>query len=146
MADDIKRLNYFDGQFLDEIDFNTEQSYFVGMQRDHVRSMHTPGAATGLDVPKPSIGASTLLVHAGQAFDDLGRRCNLANDMSIDVSGYAVGVPVYVSIKYNEQLDEQTDETGASGYTRWKEAATVAAFTTDPTAGGNPNHVLILAV
>ena len=40
MADDVKRLNYFDKQFLHEQDFNDEQAYHVQHQRDTKHFAH----------------------------------------------------------------------------------------------------------
>ena len=80
MADDVKRLNYFNGQFLREPDFNDEQIYHIRHQRDHARLLHTPGIAEGLDIPGPAAGATAVTVNAGVAFDDQGRRIVLADN------------------------------------------------------------------
>jgi hypothetical protein len=42
------RVRYFNGQFLQEEDFQVEQAYHLDRQRRHNRTLHTPGIADGL--------------------------------------------------------------------------------------------------
>ena len=46
----MKRIKYFNGLFLKEQDFITEQNYHLGMRRRHNKRLHTPGIAYGLKV------------------------------------------------------------------------------------------------
>src|SRR6478609_6427526 len=60
MADPVKRLNYFKGQFLAAADFNDEQAYHVARRRAHNRLLHTWGIADGeAQTDPPSTDAST---------------------------------------------------------------------------------------
>ena len=62
---DIKRLHYFDHQFLVEADFSDEQTYHLDMRRRHNRDLHTFGVAAGLQVEKT--GDKEVTVSAGTA-------------------------------------------------------------------------------
>src|ERR1043165_3394249 len=147
MPDDIKRLNYFTGEFLVEEDFNLEQAYHLRLQRDHERLLHNPGVAEGLDIPPPLAGAESIVVNAGTAYDVLGRRIVLANDKTIDLSNdtdFPDGSNVYVTIYFVESKTDEKD-FGVKGDTRWTEAPTVDAKLTPPGAN-DPNRPLLLGV
>ena len=73
MAQPIKRLHYFDHQFLREDDFTDEQEYHMGMTRLHNRLLHTWGIADGLEVEFET-GASAVTVRSGTAVDSQGRQ------------------------------------------------------------------------
>ena len=47
---EVKRLNYYNSQFLKENDFNDEQLYHNQMRRFHNRALHTWGIVEGLEV------------------------------------------------------------------------------------------------
>lgn len=142
MADDVKRLNYFDKQFLHEQDFNDEQVYHIRHQRDHARLLHTPGIADGLNIPDPPAGATAVTIDAGVAFDDQGRRIVLANNRTLELDGEPADQAIYVTIAYRETQTDPTAETGITGNTRWTEAPLIETSTTAP---GNPNARLVLA-
>ena len=142
MADRIKRLNYFNGQFLREPDFTDEQDYHVEHQRDHVRLLHRPGIAEGLDIPDPPTGATAVTINAGVAFDDSGRRIVLANNEALDLGQVPPGETVFVTIAYAEDQSDPTDETGIASNTRWTERPLIETSTTTPS---NPNEKLVLA-
>ena len=110
---DIKRLHYFDHQFLKEPDFTDEQEYHLGMGRRHNRVSHTLGIADGLEVEVESTSAVT--VRAGTAIDIQGRDIVLADDRSVAISGFDPGTDVFVTIAYNEDETDPTAETGAGG-------------------------------
>lgn len=46
----VKRLNYFNGQFLKEKDFQEEQSYHRENQRLHNKNLHSWGIVEGLEL------------------------------------------------------------------------------------------------
>jgi hypothetical protein len=121
MSDPVKRLHYFDHQFLRVGDFTDEQQYHIAMRRAHNRLLHTWGVADGLDLSFTS-GASRLTVGTGTAFDGVGREIVLpADQQTPDLSGLA-GKTMFVTIGYDEQLTDQTSETGIVGETRWTES------------------------
>ncbi|HEY9026499.1 MAG TPA: tail fiber domain-containing protein [Burkholderiaceae bacterium] len=142
MTDPIKRLHYFDGQFLREPDFTDEQTYHLGLERDHARLLHTPGIAQGLDVPMPPAGSTAVTVHAGVAYDDQGRRIVLADDSVVELAGIPDGGTAFITIAYAEAQTDPTTETGTSGNRRWTEAPVLLASTSSPI---DPNLTLLVA-
>jgi hypothetical protein len=137
----VKRLHYFDHQFLRADDFTAEQDYHLGLRRLHNRTLHTSGVTEGLDVTFQG-GATSVTVSAGAAIDALGREIVLADDQTVELSGYDAG-DLYLTIAYDEQQTDVTTETGASGNTRWSEEPKFAALKNQP---GNPGLQLVLAV
>jgi hypothetical protein len=124
MADEIKRLHYFDHQFLRAPDFTDEQEYHLGMRRRHQRLLHTWGIAEGLGLSFAS-GASRVTVGEGSAVDGEGREIVLPEDtQSADLSGFS-GKTVFITIAYDEQETDATSETGVTGNTRWTETPLV---------------------
>ena len=124
MADEIKRLHYFDHQFLRAPDFTDEQEYHLGMRRRHQRLLHTWGIAEGLGLSFAS-GASRVHVSEGTAVDGEGREIVLPEDtQSADLTGFS-GKTVFVTIAYDEQETDATSETGVTGNTRWTESPLV---------------------
>lgn len=144
MADDIKRLNYFDHQFLREKDFNDEQAYHLRLQRDHARLMHTPGIAEGLEVPDPPTGSKTVTVRKGIAYDREGRRLVLAEDTEIELGHLGeTATAVYLAIAYDETPTDPSDEGGIEGDTRWAETPRIEVLETPPNE--NESTALVLA-
>jgi hypothetical protein len=137
----VKRLHYFDHQFLRAGDFTAEQDYQVAQRRLHNRALHTSGVAEGLDVTFQG-GATSVTVTSGAAFDSLGREIVLAADQTVELSGYDAG-DLYLTISYDEQQTDVTTETGATGNTRWTEQPKFGALKNLP---GNPGQQLVLAL
>jgi hypothetical protein len=108
----IKRLRYFDKQFLVEADFTDEQKYHLGMRRRHNRLLHTPGIAQGLEVQKTD--AKKVKVTPGTALDSKGQEIVLFTDFSLDLSNatsYPPNSTVYITIEYQEEaIDPQPPE------------------------------------
>ena len=61
MPDPIKRLNYFDHQFMHVEDFTDEQTYHREMRRLHNQLLHTWGICAGLQLSYPA-GATVATV------------------------------------------------------------------------------------
>lgn len=133
MANDVKRLNYFKGQFLRENDFLDDQTYHVQHQRDHARLLHTPGIASGLDVSFVP-GATAVTVAPGVGYDTLGRRIALVDPFVLELSTFSASATVFVAITYDEQPSDPTSETGITGSTRVTEKPIVAGLTSAPSA------------
>jgi hypothetical protein len=144
VADLVKRLRYFNGQFLREPDFTAEQDYHLQHQRDHTRLLHNPGIAQGLDIQPPPAGATGVTVNAGIAFDDQGRRLLLSDNKPLDFAGLPDNQVVFVTITYRETESDPTDESGATGdtNTRLTENPSVDPATAMP---ANPKGTLVLA-
>jgi len=132
----VKRLHYYDQQFLVEADFTDEQKYHVDMRRRHTAALHTFGIAQGLEVIRS--GTRQVTVKAGAAIDRSGRELVLESDTVIDLSNLTTfpgGQPVFVAIAYQETQTDPSTATGAPGNTRVTETpalqATTAAAPTD---------------
>ena len=83
----IKRLHYFNNQFLVEADFTDEQKYHLDMRRRLNRVLHAFGIAEGLDVAKSS--NKSVTVRQGVALDRLGREMIVEADPVVDLSNAA---------------------------------------------------------
>jgi hypothetical protein len=137
----VKRVHFFDHQFLRERDLNLEQAYHVGMRRLHNQLLHTPGIGQGLTI-KGDAGGTTIQVTEGTAIDDLGREIVLANvseDIAID--GFDPDKDVYIVISYHEEPSDPSNETGVEGDTRTLEQPTIEAL---PSLPDSPNRRLVL--
>ncbi len=139
---DIKRLNYFTGQFLVEKDFNDEQAYHVDMRRLHNRWLHSWGVANGgLQVEKKA--DKTLAVAAGLAIDKDGNEIVVLkpHEVSLD-SAVAANATVYVTARYQDVWDSD-DQDGATGkFKRRTESAVITPDTAQPATDGS---VILLA-
>ncbi|PYS97687.1 MAG: hypothetical protein DMF65_11135 [Acidobacteria bacterium] len=143
---EIKRLNYYNSQFLKENDFNDEQLYHNQMRRFHNRALHTWGVVEGLEVT-PVVGASKVTVAPGIAIDRLGQEIVLPEESdAIGLDNFGAGTKVYVTIKYADvkdpaDKDTKATQTASEYYTRWTERPDVGASDTAPTADA-PDVVL----
>jgi hypothetical protein len=122
----VKRLNYFDGQFLRATDFSAEQSYHVGMREQHNSLLHTWGIADGL---LPTADGKQVKVGKGFAIDSLGREIQLDNEVSKDISAFAGKTP-FITIKWSETDADISTETGTKGPKR-KDLSPVIEVSTD---------------
>jgi len=132
MTDSIKRLNYFDGQFLRAPDFTEEQTYHLEMGRRHNQKLHTWGIADGLKL-QYTIGSSQIEIAEGMAIDSEGREIVLVNKVNRDLSTF-LGKTVYITIAYNERKVDETKETGVEGFTRVQEIANINVSENPPSA------------
>jgi hypothetical protein len=132
MADPVKRVHYFNKQFLREEDFTDEQNYHIHRQRNHNRFLHTSGIAEGLEVPDPPAGSTEITIQTGTAYDDEGREITLANNETRDLAGFEADRSVYITISHGEQETDPTDETGVTKNTRWTEEPNIEASLNPP--------------
>lgn len=135
----IKRLHYFDHQFLVEKDFTDEQAYHIGMRRRVTRVLHTFGITEGLEVRKT--GNREVTVKPGVAIDKDGREMVVepTEDRVLDLSNvttFPVGATVHVTIGYDQRETDPSTATGAPGNTRITEEPKVEAKTTAPPTDG----------
>ena len=143
MANIVKRLNYYDHQFLRAPDFSDEQNYHLSMRRLHNSALHTWGIVQGLQVTAASGGTGTAVtVNAGVALDSTGREMVLAADTNLELGGAANGTTLYITITYDEQQSDPTTEAGGPGNTRVTEAPKLS-FSKD--APADASLTLILA-
>ena len=133
MADVIKRLKYYNGQFLQEPDFTAEQEYHLDRQRRHNRQLHVPGIAHGLTV---TVGTSSVVVAPGTAIDDKGQQIVLHEPRTVGFEDPLNGQWVLVVISY-EQVESDmatVGEVGDRGPTRFTEVPKIDAVPDDNNA------------
>ncbi|HEX8852993.1 MAG TPA: hypothetical protein VF754_05875 [Pyrinomonadaceae bacterium] len=150
--DDIKRLNYYNSQFLKEDDFRDEQLYHRQMRHVHNRALHTWGIVEGLEVAAVK-GASQVTVTPGIAIDRLGREVVLPDATgatgletgSVSLDNFSASSQVYLNIRYGEVFDPADKDTQSTGklYTRTTERAEVYASASAPAADA-PDVVLAI--
>src|SRR5215210_8046789 len=127
---EIKRLNYYNSQFLVEKDFNDEQLYHKQMRRLHNRALHTWGIVEGLQVGRVP-NENKVTVSPGIAIDRLGQEIVLTKSPdAISLDGYDAEAQVYITIKYSDvtdQSDKEPSDTQTEGarYKRWTERPVV---------------------
>lgn len=135
--DQPERVRYFDQQFLRVEDFNAEQDYHRDMRRRHNRMLHTPGLAEGLLLVADGTGVKITpgsAIPAGTDINGGGAEIVLATERRQELSSFAAGADVYVTIAFAQEETRFRDDAGVKGNTRWRENPTIEAFTSDPTA------------
>ncbi|MHC5258229.1 hypothetical protein ACYSUO_10105 [Streptomyces sp. UC4497] len=144
MAEDvIKRLNYFDHQFLRAKDFTDEQSYAIDRRRRHNRDLHTPGVGGGLAVTMNQNSADTVTVEHGWLVDGKGREAVLptpGREVKITSPPADGSVELYAS--YDEDRTDPSVDPGIAG----KETRVTEKMVIDrPGAGGPSTDAVHLA-
>lgn len=139
---DIKRLRYFEHQFLHANDFTDEQSYEVSMRRRHNRVLHTPGIGDGLDVSFKS-GETKVTVQPGTAYDGNGNEIVVLDITDVDLQSLANDATGYLTIRYSEVASDKVNSAGVNDFTRMTETP---VFEYDTKAPTNPTMTLLLAV
>jgi hypothetical protein len=132
----IKRLNYFDHQFLVEADFTDQQKYHLDTHRRLARLLSTAGIGDGLEVVKSA--AKAVTIRPGAAIDRDGRTMIVEANRVIDLSGaqFTPGATVFITLAYQEQLTDPSTATGAPGMTRVTEQPISQAVTVAPPTDG----------
>ena len=137
MADDIKRLNYFTGQFLDAQDFRDEQAYHKEMRWRRNRVLYTSGVLAGLEVSRDANGTS-ITVNPGVALDDQGREVVILQPSSGPLPSRplpgGLSGRVNVVVTYEEALTDSHSVGGYTGATRVTESAAVDVLASAPAA------------
>ena len=133
---EIKRLNYFRHQFLNEKDFQDEQAYHLEMRRRLNRSLYSEGVIEGLQVERRSEREVTIT--PGVAIDRQGREIVLSDPAYRDVGSLSPNQHGYLAVEYHEGF-EQSDHhssAGVEGYTRVTESPEVRIFPHHPPDDG----------
>jgi hypothetical protein len=136
VAEPVKRVHYFDHQFLRADDFTAEQEYHQSLRRLHNRLLHTWGIAEGLEVTFQG-GASSVTVSPGVAVDNSGREIVVTEDTPVELLNQPADAEIYVTISYGEEETDATQETGAEGNTRFTERPQFVALRNPPSDPGN---------
>lgn len=134
MADEFKRMRYFDGLFLKAEEFNLEQNYHLRMRRLHNRHFHTWGIVTGLEVV--SDGGCKVIVEEGMALnkvmvngEEVGQEIILQNDEKVDLSAYKpleeTPAGVYIYVSYSAIKADVETEKGGPEEIHWLEKAEI---------------------
>ena len=126
MEDIVKRLKYYNGQFLQQQDFTDEQEYLLDRTRRHNAQLHTPGIAKGLTVTING-GSKSVSVAPGTALNSEGQLIVLKDPFNVGFETEFHGHTVLVVISYH---DEPSDEAtvGDVGMTRWLERPEIRVF------------------
>ena len=111
--DQLKRLNYFLGEFLVAEDFEQEQFYFRERMRIHNQKLHAPGVLDGLTVVA-NPGDSSVRVTSGKALDSQGRLILLNEDKELSLadlmadltSSTTDNTTITLAISYGEVLSD----------------------------------------
>ncbi len=110
MPEDIKRMRYYNGLFLQQEEFQLEQDYNVRMRRIHNARLHAKGIVWGLDV-KVGVVADSVIVEQGMALDYYheandaeyqSREIVVVQETPVDLSQYAGDDEVWLWIRYDE--------------------------------------------
>lgn len=129
MSNPIKRLNYYDHEFLRATDLTAEQTYHMTMRRLHNQVLHIWGVAQGLTL---ALAGTAVTVAPGVAIDSQGREMVINTSTNLDLTNMPVSTTQYVIIAYAEQTSDHTTEAGADGDTRWTEQPTISMATAVP--------------
>jgi hypothetical protein len=122
-------MRYFNGQFLQQEDFQAEQAYHLDRQRRHNRTLHTPGIAEGLTVTA-DVGAANVEVASGTAVDSNGHMIVLEDSHPVNIQPGHRGKTVLVVISYREVPSDDAT-VGSTDKTRMHEQPDVEAFLED---------------
>ncbi|MCR9140778.1 MAG: tail fiber protein [bacterium] len=110
MPEDIKRMRYYNGLFLQQEEFQLEQDYNVRMRRIHNARLHGRGIVWGLDVTLGTV-ADTVIVGQGMALDYYhesneaeytGREIVVLEPTPVDLSQYSGDDEIWMWIRYDE--------------------------------------------
>jgi len=131
---DIKRLNYFNFQFLVDRDFEDEQAYHLQMRRRHNRQMHTPGVADGFTVTKAA--GNQVRISPGTAVDRNGREIVLADERVYTLVTGGNNVDVFLTISYQDISDpaDRYTQGGIDDFTRVTERPKIEDTSSAPPA------------
>jgi uncharacterized protein YjbI with pentapeptide repeats len=127
----VKRMNYYQYQFLNVGDFTAEQDYHRAMRYRHNRALHSRGVAEGLDVT-PKSNQLAVTVSPGLAIDGEGREM-VVLPPGRDVTLAGLPGDVNVLIEYQAVEDDPAASTGTPGNTRMNEDPHVFATPQQPT-------------
>jgi hypothetical protein len=122
----IKRLNYFNHQFLEEQDFRDEQHYHVEMRRRLNRSLHVWGIAEGLEVSRR--GDREITVEPGFAIDPEGRELLVVEPISREIGpSEHHHKELHILLSHKERMDaaDLRSSDGVEDYNRVTEHAEV---------------------
>ncbi len=135
MAQEIKRLRYFDGLILKEDEFNLEQDYHIRMRRLHNLNMHGWGIVRGLDLELTSQN-NMIRITPGLAMDkshdskfgeDQSHEILVADNIDVEFSNseFSPGDTIYVWLSFAEDMTDVIPDRGGNEPIHWRESVVV---------------------
>ncbi|MCX8131167.1 MAG: hypothetical protein N3I35_13840 [Clostridia bacterium] len=139
MSDEIKRVSYFERQFLRAKEFVDEQKYHTRLHREHNKRLHTTGVViSGFEVTPNTLDPNDktkVLVLGGMALDCEGREIFLFETCPLPMPGNVNMVDIYVY--YSEEPAEPSNDPGVAGnHTRIVEKPCFAVSPRDKVPAG----------
>jgi hypothetical protein len=137
----MKRLRFFDGQFLTANDLQAEQSYHIEKRLLHNRRLHGVGVVDGLAVSVDDGAGTVVLVSPGFALDSHGNEILVDDPVRVDLGIYSSDV-CFVTIEYVETAtDPVTGTNGGTEFSRVTEGYAVNSATEDPSESANTSRL-----
>ncbi|MCB0302330.1 MAG: hypothetical protein KDI38_00970 [Calditrichaeota bacterium] len=139
----FKRLNYFHGMLLDDLDFYTEQKYHHDKRRMLNRYLHGWGIVCGLEIGFKFDNAPMLYVNPGLAIDCEGNEIYVPEKHEFDLQTILGPTPsdkaYYITISYQKRMTDPVPvyapgdcEDRESKPSRWTEGYCIQAFNEKP--------------
>lgn len=126
---DVKRLNFFLGQFLEVQDFLDEQQYHLDMRRRINRGLFQAGVLDGLDVVQAS--PTTVTVAPGHGIGPDGREMVVLTARTVEVTG-PPSSSVFLVMTYEELPTDSRTADNYTGATRVIERPKIEAIAASP--------------
>ncbi|HEU5409026.1 MAG TPA: hypothetical protein VFU48_14750, partial [Nitrospira sp.] len=117
-TEDIKRLRFYEKQFLRARDFHDEQAYHIEMRRRHMIAHHSWGIIVGLEIKQDS-NSKVWSVEPGLAIDGFGREIVISEAEPLDTNKIAavlVGIVPPVTLKLWVEYQLEKADRPAPGY------------------------------
>lgn len=152
MANEILRMNYFDGLKLYQDEFIKEQNYHIRMRRLHNRRLHTWGIVWGMNVEQKnptSTNEHTIRITEGMAFNQVKKNyinedltfneevseeiVNLDDNYEIDLRTVTPQLTLSDVYVYATYFEAKSSGTGTIVDKYWKETARIEASNNEPT-------------
>ncbi|MFC4584931.1 tail fiber domain-containing protein [Sphaerisporangium corydalis] len=122
-----RRVRFFDGQFLRDVDFIDEQHYHLDRVHGIAKALRTTGVHHGLEVT--ATGQNLVVVAAGGAFDRLGRQIVLPSPVEVHLPERFRGKSgIGIAIAYLASEAAMATSEGSKENTRWDETPALGVF------------------
>ncbi|WP_222850437.1 tail fiber domain-containing protein [Paenibacillus tengchongensis] len=147
MGKEFKRMNYFDGLFLNAADYSLDQDFYLRLQRLHNRYLHTWGIVTGLKVQALPGKDMQVQVSEGLALNQVVLNGESVSqeiliyeghpDNPVDLSEYMANESIYIWVSYKEEKSERNVERGQGEPIHTWERGRISHGTIQPEGAGN---------
>jgi len=115
----IKRLRYFNNQFLNEKDFIDDQAAHLGHERAQLRALCVAGICEGLALSYPGGPTAPPTVAPGIAVDNSGRLIAIKDAVAGPAPTGLTPGEYLVHLRFNEVSSDPSANQGLAGDTRW---------------------------